>query len=641
MAKHKINFLLLVLFFAWALAASPSYSVVANDPTRIAVSARALGMGRAYIGLPGDIGSMYLNPAGIADINNFQATTMAGKFVNDVNYTNAGAAIPLGRGAISFGIVASSIGFSSSIPTIEIINGDRRIVPSGSSASYSYLNDVFLASCGFPVTDKLSTGLTLKLYSQNISGTSLAQGDAIGKNIDFGLKFALSPSINTALVLQNVLPASMGGNILWQNNNQESLLKTLKLGASFNVIGEKGIRKIGTHSLLFAVDYDASIGTLGVPGLLHMGAEWSPASMLKLRAGIDQDNVGNGNGGLETASNLTAGIGLLVGEFTFDYAYHQYYGLQGNDSNYFSVSYAGKKAEKPKPAAKKIIPKDFIEVLSPVDKTITYNDKATIKGRILAKEYVASITVNSTKAAINNEDFSIEVPLAMMKNGFVVSAIGEKGKILEKNNIRILRLKTFKDLKKNYLVKNTIEEMATLNLIDGYPKGKYKGKFIPGGPITRAEFVTVLVKAEDIEAPAPQKIRQYKDIKAQFWARKYIRKGTDLGVVIGYPNKNFRPERNINRAEAAAIAARVGDLEIPSTVESKPYYDVPIKHWAVKEIEAAKTAGSFAFVKKGFFEPKKAMRRGEAVQALSQTRFISEKISGLLDWEKGYFDKGK
>ena len=58
---------LLIIFIFVLLGAQVACAQAAPDPIRISVGARPLGMGKAFVGLADDVGSIYLNPAGIAN----------------------------------------------------------------------------------------------------------------------------------------------------------------------------------------------------------------------------------------------------------------------------------------------------------------------------------------------------------------------------------------------------------------------------------------------------------------------------------------------------------------------------------------------------------------------------------------------
>ncbi|HTY13176.1 MAG TPA: hypothetical protein VMD02_03195, partial [Candidatus Omnitrophota bacterium] len=67
----------------------------------------------------------------------------------------------------------------------------------------------------------------------------------------------------------------------------------------------------------------------------HAGAEWSPITLIKLRAGVDQKPSAG-----SSITNLAAGLGVNFKGFTFDYAYHTYAELSEFATHYFSIGYS-------------------------------------------------------------------------------------------------------------------------------------------------------------------------------------------------------------------------------------------------------------------------------------------------------------
>lgn len=56
------------------------------------------------------------------------------------------------------------------------------------------------------------------------------------------------------------------------------------------------------------------------------------------------------------------------------------------------------------------------------------------------------------------------------------------------------------------------------------------------------------------------------------------------GYIGGYEDGTFRPERNITKAEFAAILNRIININTPNTQQQPQYVDVKPTHWAYKDI---------------------------------------------------------
>ncbi|OGC24234.1 hypothetical protein A3J90_05450 [candidate division WOR-1 bacterium RIFOXYC2_FULL_37_10] len=614
------------LFYSFAFAVTK----VANDPTQVSVGARVLGMGKTFVGVSDDISSMFVNPAGLSNLENWQLTSMAGKFINEINYINLGYAYPLPKGTLSLAYVGSNIGFIAPAPTIDTVDGVRVILSTTEGVAYNYDNNAVLFSGGVKLKEfipisflqNFAAGFTFKLFSQALSGPDISNGSASGKDIDAGLLFDPYPALRFGVTGQNILPFDMGGKIVWKNGIEESLPSTIKLGGSLKLLGKNGLRQLGTHNFLIALDYDIKPNDSSLPGLYHFGLEWSPLDILNIRMGIDQDFLGTSDEILETANNFTAGIGFLLNGYRFDYAYHQYYSISDNDTHYFSLSYGIWETKPPM--------KEFVEILSPLDQTIAYENNVKINGVILQKQ-VKRVTINEIEIPFDGMTFETTVNLNLGKNGFVLSAFDGKGKILAKKYLKILRLATFNDISKDYFAKLPIECMATLGTITGYPDGTFKSE----NRITRAEFLTLLLKSGDIKESGPRE-PLFLDVPDSNWAAKFINLASNMQLVTGYPDGNFRPNQSILRVEGIVIVSRFDGLDVLQPVYEIPYRDIPGRYWAINEINAARSAGFLKFLGERF-EPNKALTRGETSEILSHTKYISKIISDLLDWKIGYF----
>jgi len=145
-----------------------------------------------------------------------------------------------------------------------------------------------------------------------------------------------------------------------------------------------------------------------------------------------------------------------------------------------------------------------------------------------------------------------------------------------------------------------------------------------------------MVRAKGIKLPDTQAKQVFRDVRPDFWAAKYIEVAKREGLIKGYPDRTFRPNNQINKAEGIAILARFENLKVASEVYEKPYWDVAVNHWAAKYIQAAKESGMLKYVKRNYLAPKASLPRSEAVEMLSKTTLAGGKIKDLYTWEKGF-----
>lgn len=100
-----------------------------------------------------------------------------------------------------------------------------------------------------------------------------------------------------------------------------------------------------------------------------------------------------------------------------------------------------------------------------------------------------------------------------------------------------------------------ITSLKDAEIVVGYGDGSFGGS----KNINRAEFLKIVMEAADIETKGDG---CFKDVKDQ-WFAPYICAAKTLGFIDGYKDGYFRPEQEINFAEASKIITNVMKLEGP------------------------------------------------------------------------------
>ena len=182
-------------------------------------------------------------------------------------------------------------------------------------------------------------------------------------------------------------------------------------------------------------------------------------------------------------------------------------------------------------------------------------------------------------------------------------------------------LKTFSDVIPGFWAKDPIEYLATLNIMSGYPDGTFR----PEVPVTRAELCSILVKAKEFKAnPLIEDV--FPDVPLSHWAAPFIKIAVDRKYVSGYPDGKFLPWKKMTRAEAVVVISKFAGLSEPAGLADNPFPDVNKRHWAARSISVAKTSGLLEYLSGKNFEPDTVLTRAEAVEILSKTTFVKDKI---------------
>jgi flagellar hook assembly protein FlgD len=178
--------------------------------------------------------------------------------------------------------------------------------------------------------------------------------------------------------------------------------------------------------------------------------------------------------------------------------------------------------------------------------------------------------------------------------------------------------KTFSDLSGHWAKKN-IETLASKLVLGGVTQTA----FAPDRTVTRAEFVTMIVKALGIENSTTK--TSFKDIKAGSWYFSTVMAAVGSGIASGYEDRTFRPLAGISREEAAILGVRA--LEIAgirmnlteantSLVLSKFIDNKKISPWSKIYAAKAVKTGLVSGYGNGFFVPGNYITRAEAAAVL-------------------------
>lgn len=288
-----------------------------SDPIRDGGGARPLGLGRAVTASINDVNSIFYNPAGLAAVKSPQLMGMYySKVFGTYNYFTAGAASPTPWGGVA-GLAYVNSGIS-----------DIPVTITGTDASFAnYTDNVFILSYADslkkidPDLQNIYVGLNAKLFGKGTSGT--LDYHATGINFDLGAKYMPYNWLTFAMNKQNIFQ----GNIVWNTGHNEKYPSPTFIGT-----------RVKDMNWGTVYTFDAEFpSAITVPTLYHVGSEVPVTNNFVLRLGADQAHDATND---KVLWNFAAGLGLTVGEFTVDYAYHTYYNDPAYGSHFVSVSYA-------------------------------------------------------------------------------------------------------------------------------------------------------------------------------------------------------------------------------------------------------------------------------------------------------------
>ena len=190
----------------------------------------------------------------------------------------------------------------------------------------------------------------------------------------------------------------------------------------------------------------------------------------------------------------------------------------------------------------------------------------------------------------------------------------------------------------------TLADFVNADLLKGYSEVDGLINLLPDKSITRAEFVTILVRAMGLQKQPNAKI--FTDVTSDQWYYDSVIIAASNGIVNGMSEKNFEPNREVRRDEIATMLVRAYENSIDFVGQPKQFTDVAID-WAKSYIDKASRAGIINGYTETEFKPSNKATRAEAVTMLSRALHLEKDslpadktlVDMVLDSESDYFEK--
>lgn len=158
-----------------------------------------------------------------------------------------------------------------------------------------------------------------------------------------------------------------------------------------------------------------------------------------------------------------------------------------------------------------------------------------------------------------------------------------------------------------YPYEESIEFLYNRGVVQGYPDGS----FGPDREINRAEIMKIILEAS-YEGEIGHRLNCFPDVRGD-WYAKYVCLAKEEGIIEGYSDGRFRPDQNVNMAEALKMGIESFPVSVGSA--SNPWYQ--------KYIDFAHDNNIFS---RYSVLPQKNMTRGEMAYLIHQLMLDKENI---------------
>nr|WP_246439571.1 S-layer homology domain-containing protein [Bacillus benzoevorans] len=275
--------------------------------------------------------------------------------------------------------------------------------------------------------------------------------------------------------------------------------------------------------------------------------------------------------------------------------------------------------------------------LNPVSKVIEFTVRAVAGDKAIE---ISKFSTYVKRTIVGHKNFNPDRTAALRLEGEKYQSTpavfaGNEGTIFKRDNSKYVIVendKTFTDIDngRNF-AEYYIEKLASKYIIFG----KSETSYAPSDAITRGEFAALISRSFGLTAqnPTALKFPDTPNTKAVNQNGE-INAAAEAGIINGYGDGNFRPDKPINRAEAAIMIAKA--MEYVNVADSK--YDKTKKLASFKD-DAAIGASSRASVEKvyqagiisgfanGEFGPDKSMQRDQMAVVLEKVLKAAELIN--------------
>lgn len=137
--------------------------------------------------------------------------------------------------------------------------------------------------------------------------------------------------------------------------------------------------------------------------------------------------------------------------------------------------------------------------------------------------------------------------------------------------------KSVNDIKANYWASKEINFVVDKNIMSA----DAKGYFNPNNSVTRVEFVHSLLKVLSNDNLNVRIKNHFTDVSTADGYYADVLRSQQLGLVYGYPDKTFKPNRVLSRAEVTSIMSHITKDSVVNTSVLKKFTDyVSIPVWA-------------------------------------------------------------
>ncbi|KGP81382.1 MULTISPECIES: S-layer homology domain-containing protein [unclassified Paenibacillus] len=174
----------------------------------------------------------------------------------------------------------------------------------------------------------------------------------------------------------------------------------------------------------------------------------------------------------------------------------------------------------------------------------------------------------------------------------------------------------FKDLSRDHFANVSINRLVSDGTIKGYKDGSFK----PNQKVTRAEFISLLVRALKLENTESYKTT-FTDVHSSAWYINELSIALQIGLIKGYSDNTIKPSEGMSREQVASMVAdilvKAGKVGKPADL-TKFKDELSSSTWAKEGLAIAVSSGIMSGYKDGTLRPKQTVTRAETAVIITR-----------------------
>lgn len=167
----------------------------------------------------------------------------------------------------------------------------------------------------------------------------------------------------------------------------------------------------------------------------------------------------------------------------------------------------------------------------------------------------------------------------------------------------------FTDIPSSHPNANAIAYLKQKGVINGYPDGSFQ----PDKKVNRGEVLKMIFTAFNVSTHHNGN-NPFHDVSGNDWFANYVLSAHQSGVVKGYSDGSFKPEKTVSRSEYFKMLLNASGIRLNGVPATDPFTDVPRTSWFAEYAKAAKNEKLLDFGSQFF--PNQGVSRAEVAESI-------------------------